>query len=905
MSRNNLKKRNLISPLTPLIGREQEMQVIYSLLQRPAVRLLTLTGVGGVGKTRLAMAVASELQGMFAEGVVFVSLATVSNPDAVLPALAQALGVRDAEDQSLLTSLVASLQDQHLLLILDNVEQVVSIAPLLVELVSVCHQLKLLVTSREVLRVRGEYEFLVTPLPLPDLSQITDIASLSEYSAIELFIQRVQAFLPTFALNEKNAQAIAEICVRLDGLPLALELAAARMKLLPLQELLTKLLHRLQILTGGARDLPIRQQTLRNTLSWSYDLLNVEEQRLFRFLAVFVGGCTLRTLEEINKLNADLPFVFIDVVLSLLDKHLVQREELANGDVRIYMLETIREYGLELLGQSGESERMQHAHADYYLVLAKQAEEQLVDVARLQWLGRLEQEHDNLQVALQCFVSKGEIEMALRLTGALGRFWIMHGHWSEGYQWISQLLSSSDQVVVPVRAKALLTAGMLALYHDDYERRVTLCEESLQLYRALGDKRGIASALNELGRIARSKGKRVQAQAFFTESLTLYRDMADHQGCAEALIYLAETLSSRFDSRLALAYAEESLVLFKEVGDFWGVAEALDVLSNIAFFHEDSARAFSLAEESLGLSRKVADTWGIIHRLQLIAEMLLRQRGEYPLARRYIEESLELSRKMGSRSNCARSLYILAHLHLRLGEPERVPALLEESLALYREMGDKKGIALLLSSFAYMAFRQGDFATARALHEESLELFIERESVSAIADGLIALARVVMEQGAYVWAAKLLGTATVVREEPGLSAIPDTYMHAYEVVAAAVCAHIGEEKFIQLWEKGRMLTPQEVLQEPERFLPTTSLMPLSTCTSDTKSLHPSSEASGLTARELEVLRLMTLGLTNRQIARELTISTVTVNAHVRSIYGKLGVTSRSAATRYAFEHHLV
>jgi predicted ATPase/DNA-binding CsgD family transcriptional regulator len=894
-------KNNIALPLTPLIGREQEVQFVCSLLQRSDVRLLTLTGIGGVGKTRLALSVAAELVNTFADGVAFVSLAAVSNPDLVIPALAQALGVRDTSEQPLFMSLLAALQDRHMLLVLDNAEQVVGAAPLLVELLSGCAQLKMLVTSREVLRVRGEYEFLVAPLALPDLAQVPDPASLSQYAAVELFVQRVQAFQPTFQLTEANAQAIAEICVRLDGLPLAIELAAARVKLLPPQELLAKLAHRLRVLTGGARDLPTRQQTLRNTLSWSYDLLNAEEQRLFRYLSVFVGGSTLEAVEAISAIDADheLTIAVVDGIMSLLDKHLVQREESANGESRLMMLETIREYAQKCLEQQGESEPVRRAHAVYYLVLTEEAEAQLVNIDRLRWLDRLELEYDNLRVALEWMAHAGEIEMALRLAGALRRFWMLRGHWSEGYQWMSQLLPKSIGVAAPVRAKALNTAAMLALYHDEHERRVTLCEESLKLYRELGDKRGIASALNELGRVARSKGNRARAQTLFTESLELYREVADKQGCAEALIYLAETLSSRIETRLALAHAEESLMLFKEVGDHWGVADALDVLSSIAFFQQNYARAFSLAEESLGLCRKIADTWGIIHRLQLIAEMLLRQQREYLLARQYIEESLELSRKVGSRGNIAHSLYVLAHICLRLGENAQVPPLFEESLAIYRQMGDKKGIAMLLSSFAYMAFRQGDLAEARALHEESLAIFIERDSKSAIADGLIALARVVVEQGEYVRAVRLLGTATAVREDLGLSSIPDMYTRTYEHVEATARTQLGEKAFTATWEEGRALTPQQVLLEPEpEQVPIVVQPPASTT--------PSPEATGgLTARELEVLRLMTLGLTNPQIARQLVISPVTVNAHVRSIYSKLGVTSRSAATRYAFEHHLV
>jgi predicted ATPase len=403
-------------PLTSLVGREQETAAVVALLQCPEVHLVSIVGTAGVGKTRLALQVATDLMEDFVDGVFFVALASLRNADFVLPTVAQTLGLRARGNQCILDLLAAALQDKHCLLLLDNCEQVVSAVPLLVELLQVCPFMKMIVTSRTVLHVRGEYTFAVHPLALPDLNGEQDCVSLSVVAAVQCFLHRVQAVRPSFQLTDSIARVVAEICIRLDGLPLALELAATYLKLLSPQQLLLRLEHRLNLLTVGAADLPERQQTLRNTLRWSYELLNEEEQQLFRRLSVFVGGCTLERVEGMYSLLGESRDQLLNGITALLDKQLLYRRQ-GESEGRLLMLETIREYGLECLATRGETEAIRSAHAHYYLAQAEQGASK--ECATEQTTVWLEQEQDNLRVALNWFQEHNESEKAWRLHRAL------------------------------------------------------------------------------------------------------------------------------------------------------------------------------------------------------------------------------------------------------------------------------------------------------------------------------------------------------------------------------------------------------------------------------------------------------------------------------------------------------
>src|SRR5579863_490706 len=404
------RPHNLPTQPTPFVGREQEMERLYQMLCRPDVRLVTLTGPAGIGKTRLALQVAAELSDVFADGLFLVPLAPVNEPEQTVPTIIQTLGISDLSNQAPLTLLKSALKDKQMLLLLDNFEHVIPAAVHIAELLATCPRLKIIVTSQVVLRLQAEREFTVPPLSLPNLKHLPDVAALSQYEAVALFIQRAQAVKPDFAVTNTNAPAVAGICARLDGLPLAIELAAARVKLFPPQALLTRLEQGLAILTGGARDLPARQQTLRGAIAWSYNLLSPEEQQLFRRLSVFVDGCSWEAAEQVCTAAGPLSEEILESLSSLLDKSLLRQQESTESEPRFWMLQTLREFGLEVLASAGETEVTREAHAEYYLALAEQAEPLLKGNEQTHWLARLEQEYENLRAALSFLLGRVRVQ---------------------------------------------------------------------------------------------------------------------------------------------------------------------------------------------------------------------------------------------------------------------------------------------------------------------------------------------------------------------------------------------------------------------------------------------------------------------------------------------------------------
>jgi predicted ATPase/tRNA A-37 threonylcarbamoyl transferase component Bud32 len=560
--------------LRSLLGREQEVAAICALLSRPEVRLLTLLGTGGVGKTRLSLEVATQLQDAFADGVCFVGLATISDPDLVLPTVAHELGVQEGRVQSLLDHVKVALHDKQLLRLLDNFEQVAPAAVQVAELLAACPRLKVLVTSRIVLHVQGEYQFPVPPLALPPLTQLPAGEVLAQYAAVALFLERARALKPDFQLTPANARPIAEICVHLDGLPLAIELAATRIKLLPPQALLARLSQRLTVLTSGPQDAPVRQQTLRTTIAWSYNLLDAEEQRLFRRLSIFVGGCTLQAIEAICQGRGDEAVNVLDTVASLIDKSLLHQTEQEGEEPGLAMLETIREYGLEMLTATGELETNRAAHAHYFLALAEQAQRELHGPKQTAWLERLEQEHDNLRAALEWALEDiadeqeaERRELALRLSAALEAFWWMHGHFSEGRTFLERALAQSEGESTSLRASVLRAAANLAEGQGDHARADMLVQQSLALYRELGDTRGIANSLFQVQGAAWRRGKLAEVITLMEERVRLMRQVGEPWEVGEALFYLADTVIMHGEYARGQALFEEALVLFRRAGN--------------------------------------------------------------------------------------------------------------------------------------------------------------------------------------------------------------------------------------------------------------------------------------------------------------------------------------------------
>jgi predicted ATPase len=761
-------KHNLPIQPTSLIGRDQDVDAVLQLLRRPDVRLLTLTGTPGIGKTRLALQVATELLPDFADGVYFVPLAPISDPELVAPTIAQTLGLKEIPNQSFFELLKTSLQDKPLLLLLDNFEQILPASSLLADLLSACPHLKMLVTSREVLHLRAEHQFPVPPLALADPRHITDTASLSQYAAVELFLQRAQAVRPDFQVTPANGRTVAEICVRLDGLPLAIELAAARIKLLSPQALLARLSRRLQILIGGARDLPERQQTLRKTIQWSYDLLNTEEQRLFRLLSVFMGGCTLEAVGAVCKTLGDGAMNVEEEVLSLLDKSLLQQREQTDGEQRFFMLEMIREFGLEYLKAGREEEIARRAHAEHYLALAEEAEPELKGARQIMWLERLEREHDNLREALVWAVQREETALVLRLSVAQTRFWQVRGHLSEGRGWLEQGLTLSKEVEKSLRARALCHAAELASPQGDDDEALALCRQSLTLFQQLEDPHGVAASHNTLGKVTRVRGDYAAAQRLLEKSLTLSREVGDRQAMAQASVYLALGMSERGDYTTARDPYAESLSIYQEMGDLWNCAEVLISLARTMDYLGNTETARVRAEEGLAICRKLGNRVSFTYiRGLLFLGTLAFTRSDYATAWSLAEEHLLLSRELGDKEGIARAVTSMGRVALYRADYVTARPLLEEALALFRELRYPKNIGYTLADLGRTFLYQGDYAAALPFLQENLEIARELADQRSIAYALGFLGQAAFYQGNYPQARRFLEESLAIDRETG------------------------------------------------------------------------------------------------------------------------------------------
>jgi predicted ATPase/transcriptional regulator with XRE-family HTH domain len=601
------------TPLTRLIGREVEIGALRTILQRDDVRFVTLTGAGGTGKTRLAIAVAAEMGDAFPDGVVFVDLSPLTDPTLVVPTIATSLGVREVVDQSLSETLSSFLTSKQLLLVLDNCERILAAAPDITTLLAACPGLSVLATSREPLHVRGEREFPVPPLPLPATTPLLELGQFASAPAIALFVERAEESQPEFTMTTENMAAVAAICRRLDGLPLAIELAAARVKVLPPQALLVRLEHRLPLLTGGGRDLPARQRTMRDAIAWSYDLLSPDEQALFRRLAVFAGGFTLASAEAVAAAEGRL--AVLDGLVALVEQSLVRQMPGAGAEPRYQMLETVREFGLERLVSSGDADDARQRHAEHFLRVSAdlmQASTILMDHASLT---RVVAEHDNVRLALVWYDQHGEIDALLQLSSLLYGLWFSRGLYREGVQWVDRALERSQRVPSSTLIRALDGAGTLAIFQGDYVRATSFIEEGLALAQVLGDPSLMSEALTYAAFLAYRHRAFARAEELLAEARHILAGSAESEPGALPFLTLGGVVPFFHIGDLALVQGqfaqaateyEEAIALFQAAGSETGLRDMQAGLAAVRYLTGDVPQAAALYGESLQQSHAMA-----------------------------------------------------------------------------------------------------------------------------------------------------------------------------------------------------------------------------------------------------------------------------------------------------------
>ncbi len=819
---------NLPISLTDFVGRDQLSWELDQLLTTR--RLVTLIGPGGIGKTRLALELAIARQDLYIDGVWFVSLEAIRVPEKMILAIAQVFGLRPTEGQSLLESLKAFLHDKTLLLVLDNFEQVLEAASLVAEILVSAPQVQMVITSRELLHVSGEQVFNVPPLNTPDLQHLPDIMALERIEAVALFVDRARQVKYNFTLTETNAPIVAEICTRLDGLPLAIELAAARINQFSLRKLADQLHHRLMVLVDGPSNLTTRQRTMRDAIHWSYGLLSPTEQGLFARLGVFLGGCNLSSAEKVCSEDegrgqatgngiSQLAITSIQPSLTaLVNKSLLHLREGKNGEIRYTMLEAIHEYAVEQLELSGEAELLRQRHAYHYLELVEEAEPYLTGPDQIHWLDRLEGDHDNLQAALDWFWRQSEVEAALRFAAAAWKFWqIRSNYHAEGQQWLERVLalggSEAKRIALATRAKVLWGAGRLAEDLSDSSPTEELFTESLAISMEIGDERGIARAQHALATIVeRQPSELARAEALYLECLERFRNIDDMEDVGWTLLRLGTFYYHLGKYSQSMDHFEQSRVVFGQIGQTRAMAVAILQLVNSLMMEGKYERISLLLDEGLAQIEELGDILNIT-RLRFCHARVAFQQGEYLQAGSILEESLRTARSIGDEFTIEKAQTLLGALSLALEDAQQARPLLEEALPNARRLSDHQNVFWTLVLLGYVALALGEANQAAQFYRESLELYRSYLLIDNIAESLegFALLAVTRAQAADARrAARLLGAADMFRHE---NTFPRTaFMQTvYERICAALRLQLDEKANMVADAEGKAMTIQQAI----------------------------------------------------------------------------------------------
>jgi predicted ATPase len=769
-------RHNLPMRLPTLIGRDHDLRAIQEMLQRTEVNLVTLIGPGGVGKTQLALQIASMLLEDFADGVFFISLASLREPELVISAIAQTWDLQRQSNQPLMEIVHTYLRAKRMLLILDNFEHLIAAAPLVSELLANCEHLRIIVTSRELLNVQGEHLYSVPPLSLPEQGGKPSLAAFAKTAAVQLFVQRAQAIIPGFVLDETNAVDIAEICTYLDGLPLAIELVAARIRLLPPRILRQRLLgatnSSFELLQGGACDAPMRHRTLIDAITWSYDLLTAAEQRLFRLLSVFVGGCTLEVVERVSELAGAAGSVSVlEILASLVNKSLIQQGVQPNGELRFSLLELIREYGLEQLQANDELAVAARAHAESYAEFVEIAVAALAGPDHLVWTARLNADHANCRTALHWAITHQHADLAMRFGGTLWSFWLDRGYYREGRQFLSAILQLAGTISrTPARARVLAGLGTLSRAQGDRIEASTSLEEAVSIYREWGDEHGLAVALEKLADDCFFELDLPQVDQLYAEAAALYEKVNDRVGATRVRQQFGFEKYHVGDYKAAQALFEQDLAIYKEQQHEAELGPALCNLGRALF-----------------------------------------QQQKFAEANQRFAEALSRAQARGDQGLVGYVLYFIGRVAYYQAEYAKAKSLLEESLRICREIGTKAAeIAFPLAFLSDIALAQGDVAAAQSMLREGLTLIYhehDRYAISLILPHCASLAAI---RGQHMHAVQLVAAGHSLYQSLKLN-LPPNDQEAFDAPLATACPFLSTGDFAQAWAAGAQMTMAEAV----------------------------------------------------------------------------------------------